>query len=82
MRRPHILASSLSLVAFVAGANGEISSAIPGGGVSLVGYSAATGEVWLDDWACTTNPRNTPSSEGMTSAHIVSQSGVFSESQN
>ena len=55
----------------------EISVGVPGHDQTLLGYSASTGELWLDDWSCSQTPRSAPLAENMTTAHVLSNDEVF-----
>ncbi len=47
------------------------------GHASNIGYSAATGEIWLDDWTCTSWDRTAPRADGLITAHALSEAGLF-----
>jgi hypothetical protein len=57
----------------------EMLPATPGAdGYLLVGYSASTGEIWFDDWYCTSAPqRSSPRADRIHTEKLISSSAIF-----
>jgi hypothetical protein len=80
----HVGQLSFFWLLLASGLNGQIEPGIPGRPNALIGYSASTGELWVDDWVCDyeRQGRDVDFETGLNSMYVHSASGVFDRHEN
>jgi hypothetical protein len=82
LRTALLTAISFSWIPTIGSADELILPAAPNSGSALTGYSASTGEVWIDDWHCSGEKRDSPNAASFDSYSLQSASSSFTNLEN